>query len=88
MPAPSREMAGRVTASSLFCSRVSVAGPKELARSQCVDRRQPACRQSVLWVRAKSSTRVFPHQTLPRYTPGSTSRISSRIFFAKNDVFE
>jgi len=41
-----------------------------------------------LYVKAKSRIRVLPHQTLPRYTPGSTSRISSRTFLKKKEVSE
>lgn len=41
-----------------------------------------------LYVKAKSRIRVLPHQTLPRYTPGSTSRISSRTFLKKKEVLE
>jgi Predicted metal-binding integral membrane protein (DUF2182) len=39
-------------------------------------------------VNAKSKTRFLPHQTLPRYTPASTSRISSRMALARNEVLE
>ncbi len=41
-----------------------------------------------LYVKAKSRIRVLPHQTLPRYTPGSASRISSRTFLKKKEVSE